>query len=68
MKSNNDTLQVLFLLTGYELFKLSLFKYGMLWTFHCNRKKASKTPGSKSGKQQKDSKESNSEASNRCVV
>lgn len=40
----------------------------MLWTFHCNRKKAGKTPASKSGKQQKDSNESNSEASNRCVI
>lgn len=56
-----------FFLTGYELFKVILFKW-MLWTFHCNRKKAGKTPGSKSGKQQKDSKESNSEASNRCVI
>ena len=68
MKSNNDTFQVLFFLkTGYELFKVILFKC-MLWTFHCNRKKAVKTTGSKSGKQQKDSKESNSEASNRCVI
>ena len=56
-----------FFLSGYELFKVILFKL-MLWTFHCNRKKAGKTPGSKSGKQQKDSKESNSEASSRCVI